>query len=143
MERSRKKYKDPALFGEWLNIDSLQEMESDPQILEERIRRHYQFFVGTTYLPDGSVESIYALYEKEDTFPKLIREKGGVYYTEDNRLWRISLAPEGGPLRSVHLYEIKGDSLFLDPHKAYMRDVYKRQTITPDLFPQRLSQPSK
>ena len=140
----RKEYRDPALFGEWMKIDEIERMHTDAEYFESTIRKHSDFCVGIAFLANGDDVGVYAKYEDGSETPKLTREYTGVYYTKGNGLHRLSAGPSwSAPSHIVQEYEVKGDTLYLEPQSSRMRRVYKRQKVTEDLLPKRPTKPSE
>ena len=140
----RKEYRDPDLFGEWKSISVIEKMQTDVQYLEEGIRTHFAFPVGVAFLANGDDVGVYAEYEDGSETPKLTRKYLGVYYTKGSGLYSVSAGPKGSaPSHIVQEYEVKGDTLYLNPQSPYMRRVYKRQKVTVDLLPKRPTKPSE
>ena len=140
----RKEYRDPALFGEWIDIDEIERMHTDAEYFESTIRKHSDFCVGIAFLANGDNVGVYAKYEDGSETPKLTREYLGVYYTKGNGLHRLSAGPSwSAPSHIVQEYEVKGDTLYLGPQSSFGRIVFKRQKVTEDLLPKRPIKPSE
>ena len=140
----RKEYRDPALFGEWIDIDEIERMHTDAEYFENTIRTHSDFCVGVAFLANGDDVGVYAKYEDGSETPKLTREYTGVYYTKGSGLYSVSAGPSwSAPSHIVEEYEVKGDTLYLGPQSSFRRIVFKRQRVTEDLLPKRPIKPSE
>ena len=140
----RKEYRDPALFGEWIDIDEIERMHTDTEYFESTTRGHSDFCVGVAFLANGDDVGVYAKYEDGSETPKLTREYLGVYYTKGSGLHRLSAGPSwSAPSHIVQEYEVKGDTLYLEPKNPRRRIAYKRQKVTEDLLPKRPTKPSE
>ena len=140
----RKEYRDPALFGEWIDIDEIERMHTDAEYFENTIRTHSRFCVGVAFLANGDDVGVYAKYEDGSETPKLSRKYTGVYYTKGSGLYRVFAGLSwSAPSHIVQEYEVKGDTLYLGPQSSFMRRVFKRQKVTEDLLPKRPTKPSE
>ncbi len=139
----RKEYRDPALFGEWLNPDGVEEIRRDSLLIERGGLScdHRSYIVGMNYLPNGDAICLYAVYEEGSVKPTLERKRSAVYYTKDNKLYQVSHGFKGSaPSHVVEGYEVKGDTLYMkstDPQGLKWLRVYKRQKVTADMLPKR------
>ena len=140
----RKEYRDPALFGEWIDIEEIERMHTDAEYFENTIRTHSDFCVGIALLANGDNVAVYAEYEDGSETPKLTRKYTGVYYTKGSGLYRVFAGLSwSAPSHIVQEYEVKGDALYLGAQSSFMRIVYKRQKVTEDLLPKRPIKPSE
>lgn len=140
----RKEYRDPALFGEWIDIDEIERMHTDAEYFENTIRTHSRFCVGVAFLANGDNVGVYAKYEDGSETPKLSRKYIGVYYTKGSGFYSVSAGPSGSaPSHIVQEYEVKGDTLYLGSQSSFGRIVFKRQKVTEDLLPKRPIKPSE
>ena len=67
----RKEYRDPALFGEWIDIDEIERMHTDAEYFENTIRTHSRFCVGVAFGSKGADVGVFGNYDAGSASPKL------------------------------------------------------------------------
>ena len=77
----RDRPKDPALIGEWFNLKALDEIKSNPELIENN-RGGGGFLAGLIYHSNGDVQVIRLHYSKDSAEPRLVKEAPDeVFYT--------------------------------------------------------------
>jgi|GEM_PF-658092 hypothetical protein len=137
----RDRPKDPALIGEWFNLKALDEIKSNPELIENN-RGGGGFLAGLIYHSNGDVQVIRLHYSKDSAEPRLVKEAPDeVFYTKKGIIYCISTYAKRGeyPICYYEPYMIKGNLLYrLSAIDDEWEPVYERKPVTVDLFPKKI-----
>ena len=137
----RDRPKDPALIGEWFNLKALDEIKSNPELIENN-RGGGGFQAGLIYHSNGDVQVIRLHYSKDSAEPRLVKEAPDeVFYTKKGIIYCISTYAKRGeyPICYYEPYMIKGNLLYrLSAIDDEWEPVYERKPVTVDLFPKKI-----
>ena len=136
----RDRPKDPALIGEWFNLRALDEIKSNPELVENN--RSRGVLAGLIYNSNGDVQAIRLHYSKDSAEPRLVIEAPNrVFYTKKGIIYCIATYAKRGeyPLCYYEPYMIKGNLLYmLSAIDDEWEPVYERKPVTVDLFPKKI-----
>ena len=137
----RDRPKDPALIGEWFNLKALDEIKSNPELVENRSGNSF-LAAGLIYHSNGDVQAIRLYYSKNSAEPRLVKEAPDeVFYTKNGIIYYIATYAKRGeyPLCYYEPYMIKGNLLYmLSAIDDEWEPVYERKPVTVDLFPKKI-----
>lgn len=139
IKRYRDRPKDPALIGEWLYLVDLEQIKSDPKLIEENLDRD-GFLAGIVFHSNGDVQAIRLHYSKNSTEPRLEREPSRkAFYTKNGLIYYIETHPKRGDYPNSYAaeYIIKGNLLCLYPINGIWDPQYEKKRVTIDIFPKR------